>query len=273
MLKYLKEAFWFGPAVPGLGRMPVNALALLGFGILGIAEPAFWLLGAGMEAGYLALLASHPRFQRLIDARQRHQAAGDSQKGREDLVRRLPGAARQRLAALEEKAARVLHVARDGHASDFEVESRRDALDRLAWIHLKLLVARNHLESLHTQTSGTELKRRIADLEREMEASEASAALRQSQGATLALLRQRLDNLERGQRTLKEVDSDLARIEAQVDLALETGALQGGGAAATANIELASEVLEGGLDYGDLGTAVVALDDAYRTPPPRARER
>ena len=271
MLKYLKEAFWFGPSVPGLGRMPVNALALLGFGILGIAEPAFWLLGAGMEAGYLTLLASHPRFQRLIDARQRHQAAGEGLQGREELVRRLPGAARQRLAALEEKATRVLHVARD--AGDFEVESRRDALDRLAWIYLKLLVARNHLESLHTQTSGTELRRRIADLEREMGASEASAALRQSQAATLALLRQRLDNLERGQRTLKEVDSDLARIEAQIDLALETGALQGGGAAATANIELASEVLEGGLDYGDLETAVSTLDDAYRTPPPRARER
>ncbi len=38
MIEYLKQAFWAGPSLPGLGRLPVNALAVLGFGILGFGH-------------------------------------------------------------------------------------------------------------------------------------------------------------------------------------------------------------------------------------------
>jgi hypothetical protein len=102
--------------------------------------------------------------------------------------------------------------------------------------------------------------------------SAASSALRDSQTATLKLLRQRRENLERCDENLKQVDSDLARVEAQVDLAVESAALRGGGAAVTANLELASQTLDGGIDFGESEATVHALDQAYAAPP-RARER
>ena len=71
---------------------------------------------------------------------------------------------------------------------------------------------------------------------------------------------------------MKQIDSDLARIEAQVDLAFESATLQGGGEALAANLELASEVLGDGLYFGDLERAVVSVDQAYAAPP-RERER
>lgn len=264
MLDYLKKAFWVGPNVPGLGRLPVNALATLGFGILGLGHPAFWLLGAGLEAGYLALVATDARFQRWVDRQRRTAAAPETATLRQDLVQRLGKQAGARLLALEQKCERIVEIARESHAGDFEIASAREALGRLSWIHLKLLVARQHLESSRLHASEADLQRKIVDLEREISASaEAPSSLRSSQAATLKLLQQRLQNLENCEVTLKQVDSDLARIEAQVDLALESATARGGGAVIAADLELASQTLEDGLDFGEAEATVVALDEVY----------
>lgn len=272
MLEYLKKAFWLGPDVPGLGRLPVNALGILGFGILGFGHPAFWLLGAGIEAAYLALTATHPRLQRVVDAERRRQSVGQEEDNRVELVRKLDPQVRKRLVLLEEKAARVLQIQRDAQAGDFALTSSREALEHLQWIYLKLLVARHHLESSQHQASQADLKKKIEDLERGLAAEGSSASLRSSQKATLEILRQRLENFEHGGQTLKEIESDLARIEAQVDLALESATVRGGGFVVSANIELASRILDDGLYFGDSETAVMTLDQAYGAPP-KTRDR
>ncbi|HEX4963825.1 MAG TPA: hypothetical protein VF173_23575 [Thermoanaerobaculia bacterium] len=274
MIEYLKKAFWAGPSLPGLGRLPVNFLAVLGFGILGFGHPGFWLMGAGLEAAYLATLVTHPRFQRLVDAEGRSRMTEAAQAGRQELVRSLEPPLRKRLAALEEKRARILDLARESGAGDFELESTRDALDRLLWIYLKLLVARHQLESTQAQANAAELKRKIEDLERDLAAGGGRTALRDSQAATLRLLRQRQENLEHCGENQRQVESDLARIEAQVDLAAESAALHGGGALVTANLEMASQALDEGLDFGESEAAVQALDQAYSAPVRgRGRER
>ena len=273
MLEYLKKAFWAGPSVPGLGRLPVNALAVLGLMILGLGHPAFWLLGAGLETAYLATLASHPRFQRLVDAQRRSQTAAQAEAGRQELIAKLDAQARKRLAVVEEKRERILQLARESGAGAFELESQRDALDRMTWIYLKLLVGRHHLEASQVHASEADLKRKTAELERNLATAGDSTSLRESQAATLKILQQRLSNLGRFEQTLKQVDSDLARIEAQVDLALENAGLLGSGASVTANLELAGQILDDELYFGDSAPAVLALDEAYGAPPPPARER
>lgn len=64
-LDYLKAAFNAKPA--GMFVAP-NWIGLGIFGLLGLLNPGFWLLGAGLEAGYLFTLANHSRFRRAIDA-------------------------------------------------------------------------------------------------------------------------------------------------------------------------------------------------------------
>src|SRR5262245_60475633 len=51
-----------------------NWIALGAFGLLGVMEPGFWVLGAGLELGYLLLLSTNQRFQRIVDARPLSQA-------------------------------------------------------------------------------------------------------------------------------------------------------------------------------------------------------
>jgi hypothetical protein len=264
MLRYIKAAFWARMQLPGLGPLPLNALATLGFAILGFGHPAFWLLGVGLESGYLALVATQPRFQRLVAAQERAREGSHAAVRRQELVAKLLPASRERMARLETTCTRVQEV----EAEDESIvrESNRDALGRLAWIYLKLLLARDRLEAARSQASQAELESRVAALSRDLEAPGTTSELRESQQATLKLLQQRLANLARAAATVKEVDSDLARIEAQVDLALDNARLDRGddrGDLISGDITLASHLLGGGLDFGEAEPAVAELDRVY----------
>lgn len=267
MLEYLKAAFWSGAVVPGLGRLPLNVLALSALGILGFANPGFWLLGAGLEAAVLAALATNPRFQRAVDAHRRAAADDETERHRQDLLRRLDTPARQRYAAVEATCARVMQASEEAQLPEFALETNRDALSRLSWTYLKLLVARFHLEESRVQVSEATLRGQLAGLDATLARRDLSPALRESNEATRRILGQRLETLERCRQTVQEVDADLGRIEAQLGLALESAHLRGGGAAAAANLDLASQILDGGLYYGDSERDVAALDAAFGPPP------
>jgi hypothetical protein len=264
MREYLKRAFWAGPTLPGLGRLPLNALAMAGLAILGFGHPAFWLLGAGLEAGYLALVSSHPRFQRRVDAERRRAEESLAAEERQGLVARLDGEGRQRLARIQLKCEEIVRLARTSHATAFEIENQRDALDRLAWIYLRLLLSRAQLQTARGNVLESDLRRRIDELERELAGGEGSAPLRESRAVTLRLLRQRRDNLGGFEQTAQQLDSDLGRIEAQVDLTLESAGLGESGAGVTANLELAERILESqkaGLLFASSGTIFEESDE------------
>ena len=86
MWRYLKSAFLVSVDVPGLGRVPLNALAATAFGILGFAQPAFWLLGLAFEAAVVPALAFNPRFQKVVEAQSLEVSQGDAERKRQALV-------------------------------------------------------------------------------------------------------------------------------------------------------------------------------------------
>ena len=70
---------------------------------------------------------------------------------------------------------------------------------------------------------------------------------------------------------MEEIDSDLTRIEAQVDLALENASMQGKPPALSTEIELASDLVSG-THFGESQNDVAALDRAFTHSSP-ARQR
>jgi hypothetical protein len=50
-LDYLKAAFYWKVRLGGLGYLPMNILILIGFGILGIGNPGFWLKPSFSKTG------------------------------------------------------------------------------------------------------------------------------------------------------------------------------------------------------------------------------
>ena len=262
MWRYLKAAFFVGMDVPGLGRVPVNALAAAGFLILGFGHPGFWLLGLGVEAAVVSSLAFNRRFQTIVEAEDRQLSSGDSQSKRSSLVNLLPPDYRSRLANLERRCDKILEVYRNAQAEEFVIDTNRDALENLKWVYLKLLIARYHLLTAGTDDTPQSLEKKIRSIEAELQNSGESAALRQSKAATLEILKRRLANIQRREQSLEEVESDLTRVESQVDLILDNAAMQGKPQTISTDIELASDLVSGGI-FGDAESTVADLDRNY----------
>jgi hypothetical protein len=267
--RYLKAAFWFSPPLPGLGRFPLNVAGVLGLLVLGFGQPAFWLAGFGLEVAYLLLLATDRRFQKVVDGAERlpPKKEEESDGARARLVSALPGAGRERLRLLEERCARLQASPHD----PIVAEGNRDALKRLVWTFLKLLVAEIHLQSADREANEGGLRADIDRLTAELRSSELTSTLRASKEATLRILKQRLDNVSRRARALEQIHSDQVRIEQQVQLAVEEEGMRGEQAVISADVDLASELLED--SFGTASVDVAALDRRYgmsrhRTPSP-----
>lgn len=241
MFRYLKEAFWFRPSISGIGRIPWNALAVAGAAVVGLGEPAIWIAALGAETLYLYLLASNGRFQKWVDAVELERLRGASATA--DPAESLTTAQRERVRALEEKVARVEHLYRQSDAEDYLADTNLEALRKLVTIYARLLVARRNIEAMGDPAVMNAVRAQIAQLREELARGVANIALRESKEATLRLCEQRFQNYERREQSLAEIESDLTRIEAQIDLAIEDASLRGRPTAISSNIDLVSHLL------------------------------
>ena len=251
-MRYLRHAFLARPDIPLL-RLPWNAIAVVAAAIAGWWDPSIWAVAGAGEFIYLFTMASNPGFQNWIDTRRLEELRGDSNAARRNLLSRVGGAARQRYRRLEEKRTKLEALAADQAGDDLLYDSNREALQKLTWLFLNLLVAQRNL-LVAPESDARDLHKQIATVERELASSPSNAA-RSSKEATLRLLRERLDNVQDRATSLAEIEADLARIETQFDLSLEEASLRGRPIAISSNIELTSHLL-GNVDesYGTTTT-------------------
>jgi len=269
--RYLKSAFFVRVEVPGLGHLPVNALLASAFGILGFAQPGFWLLGIAVESIVVPGLAFNPRFQKYVESQQLQITKSDDAANRQALIQMLDTGAKDRITLLAAKCDRVRDIYRSQQAEDYIIDTNRDALNNLQWVYTKLLVARHHLLAPPDNETESTLGNKIAALDRELAQPSEPDSLRQSKAATQAILKKRLANFQRREQTLEEIDSDLTRVEAQVDLILENATMSAKPQTISTDIELASDLLGAGV-FGEDESAITALDRKYSAQKPEARE-
>jgi hypothetical protein len=242
-MRYLWHAFFARPDIPLL-RLPWNAIGLAGAAVAGwmLGDPNIWAVAGAGELIYLFTLASNEGFQNSIGNRRLGERHGDTEDARKQLLSRVGGAARQRYKRLEDKRARLETLYRDHMSDDLFFEGNRDALQKLTWLFLNLLVAQRNLV-VAPESDERDLQKQIAQLERELASTSGSASLRDSKEATVRLLRERLDNIQHRATSLAEIEADLARIETQFDFVLEEATLRGRPTAISANVELTSDLL------------------------------
>ena len=115
-------------------------------------EPGFWVLGAGLELGYLLALATNARFQRLVDAVPLVEATADWNKRIQALARppRCRAIARvyDALVAALPLDHRPAAARRERATVPGGLEAQADSLGRLSWMFLRLLVARRTIEQV-----------------------------------------------------------------------------------------------------------------------------
>jgi hypothetical protein len=265
---YLKAAFNARPW--GMFVAP-NWVGLAAFGLLGITNPGFWVLGAGLEIGYLLLLATNTRFQRVIASRPASAERQQWNERIERLVARLDPASRGRYAQLAERCRSIIDLQTHGGAdTPHGIEAQVDSLGRLSWMFLRLLVARRAIQTvLGSGDNRATLNHRLAKLEHEAAQDSVGADLRRSLEGQMDILRQRMSQHEEAQRKTTYIDAELARIEEQVELIREQAALTADPDVLSRRIDEITATLGGtGQWIKDQQQVYGAMEDLLSEPPP-----
>ncbi len=228
---YVKAAFRRKLRLPLLGSMPVNAMILGIFAVLGLASPGFWFLGAAAELTYLFSMASSRRFQKLVDGERLLEVQNEWEEKVDLTVGRLIPPAQERYRKLLTQCRRIL-----GISARLESDSlgglrdvRGQNLNQLLWIFLRLLTSRQVITSNMEDLEESALRREVEQLEERLAGidAEGDEALTRSLEGTLDIRRKRIENLRRAKDSLKVIDAELERIEQQAELMREETAVGG----------------------------------------------
>jgi hypothetical protein len=220
-----KPRYWWAAfnARPLGMPIPPNWFGLAAFGLLGFfLTPGFWLLGAGLELGYLTWLSTNPRFRRLVDT------DGPVEVDPVDarylaLVRALDPEQGKRQAQVEMRAREILARL----AGSPMMAAHADSLQQLVWLHLRLLSARQAVAEV--VATGKREHLGLAAQEKQIAArlqDEAlDAPLRRSLEQQQAVIDQRQAAHADASRRFEHVESELQRIDQQIALIREQALL------------------------------------------------
>jgi hypothetical protein len=222
--KYLKTAFlnhW-------------NLLAFLGgcaFALISPAPDVLLPVVAAGEIAYLGLLGTHPKFQRYVDAQEakktRAASSESAQQTLERITSSLPKELYNRFVALKTRCLELQQIAGELKQTGQEgahqpLESYHVAgLDRLLWIHLRLLYTHYALYRFLKQTSEEQIQADIKRLESDLSRLPASSGeqqqrVRKALEDNLQTSRDRLANLQRARDNFDLVNLEIDRLENKI---------------------------------------------------------
>lgn len=267
-LTYLGAAFNARP----LGMpLPPNWVGLAAAGLLGLVNPGFWLIGAGLELGYLLALTSSTRFRATADAAHLQAASGTWESKRAALIERLPADERKRQEALEERCRAVLTHGQDGDEATLD-GAQAESLAQLAWVHLRLLLSRNRLDRVVSEAEPpAEVAKRIRDLQKRIADPSTSEGLKNSLASQLEILNSRQASHTSVRDQLALIDAELERLRQQVELVREQTALSADASGASRTIDALGATLgETTRWLSDQRQVLGEVEDLTTAPPPAA---
>ncbi len=236
---YIKAAFNVRWPIPGLGGLPINWLFLFGVALAGwLIHPALWLMGGGLDFGFVMMLAHNPRFQKIIDATAGAKDDFNFSARAAQMLQGVPGLARKRYADLEIRCGQIRQMSESlapGAMSEVQV----GGLKRLLWIFLKLLVSRETILTQARTTNREDLQDEIKRAEEQLTtlADPSKERLRKSVESNLEIIKKRLVNLDESKNALEFIEAELKRIENQVELIAQEAAMAKDGAHLSGKID------------------------------------
>ena len=270
-LKYLTRAF---NARPFGMVIPPNWVGLAAVGLLGLVNPGFWVLGAGLELGYLLVVSTNERFRRTVTAEDRLGSLGEWDQRITTALAQLNDRDKSRYLAMAERCRSIITLQSSGGEVAHGLEMQQEGLGRLAWMYLRLLVARHTIEKVIGEPGGdtSNLTRSLASLERRVKEESLSDEVRRSLEGQLDILRQRIERRGDADRQMTFIDAELGRIEQQVELIREQAALSTDPELLSQRIDEIAATLGGTSEWiKDQRQVLGAMEDLLQEPPPAVR--
>lgn len=266
---YLKAAFNARPF--GMFVAP-NWVGLAAFGLLGLANPGFWLIGGGVELAYLFGLATNRRFQRAVSARRDSGTELEWKERQDALLGRLSDTDQARFVAFAARCRTILDLFQQHDPTGASVEAQAENLGRLSWVYLRLLLARRAMSRvLKEPTLGEtqELESRLAQLREQLGNPVLTDELRRSLSSQAEILEQRVTQRREGRAKLDFLEAEIMRIQEQVELLREQAALSTDADGLSARLDEITGSLGGASQWiSDQQKLYGSLDDLLQEPPP-----
>jgi hypothetical protein len=266
---YIKAAFNARPF--GMFIAP-NWIGLAAIGLLGLTNPGFWLVGAGVELAYLLGLATNPRFQRAISARVSAGTAQEWKARLDGMVGRLSDTDQARYVAFQARCRAILEQFSQQDPSGSAVDVQSENLSKLVWVYLRLLIARRAMSRvLKEPTLGEtqELETRLAELKHRLGDTALPEDLRRSLTSQAEILEQRVTQRREGREKLDFLEAEILRIQEQVELLREQAALSTDADGLSSRLDQITGSLGGASQWiNDQQKLYGSLDDLLDEPPP-----
>ncbi len=268
---YVREAFNARPA--GM-FIPPNWIGLGLFAFLGLLNPGFWVIGIGLELGYLGVLAHNQRFQRLVSARQQWESRRQWQSRVDEFVNQLSPDGQRRYRALEVRCRSILEQQARGAAVSAGLDAQGEGLGRLLWVYLRLLLMRQAIERIvQESSSGNEdtgrLKERVDALKARLAQETVSEDLRKSLSGQIEILQQRIEKRGEAKEKLAFLEAELMRIQEQVELVREQAVLSTDPETVSQRIDQITTTLGGTSQWiSEQQKIYGAVEDLLAEPPP-----
>jgi hypothetical protein len=201
--------------------VPINWFGVAAFGVLGaLVNPGLWLVGLGLEGLYLWSLSRNERFRNAIDAQA---GMTDSTSRYESMLASLDSAAQSHQYEIEREAAEIVGLLQRSAGHESQIGDVR----QMAWLHLKLLAARNAFAEV---VAAADRERRALDEQEKrcrdrLADSDTDDELRRSLEQQLQVLKARQDAHRDARRRRELVDAELTRLRQQVSLVREQALL------------------------------------------------
>jgi hypothetical protein len=244
---FLKAALWKPVRSRVLGAMPLTQMLLVTFGLAGLVNPGFWLLGLAAIVALVGGRSASERFQKLVAAERLAVARAKGQKGQVDRLQlaydRLDLASQARYRALVEQCHQILGLAAPSGDASLLQDLRAGNLNQLLTLFLRLLSSRGLIRDTLAQVDRPQLEQGLATLRQRLAAAEADGPLARSLQATVAIQEKRLTNLDTAAKNFAVIDAELERIEQQARLIREESAISGGPEALSARLDAVSTTL------------------------------
>lgn len=269
MFGYIAAAFNARPF--GMFIAP-NWVGLAAFGVAGLVNPGFWLLGAGAELFYLFTLATNRRFQRAVSGDPAPISDGDWKKKQDALIARLSDTDQARYVAFVARCRAILDQFEQQDSTGAEVQAAN--LSKLTWVYLRLLLARRTLSRvLKEPTLGetNELEARLERLRTQLQSADVGEDLRRSLASQADILEQRVSQRREGREKLEFLEAEILRINEQVELLREQAAISTDADGLSARLDAVAGTIGGATQWmADQQKLLGSMDDLMQEPPPLA---
>lgn len=265
--QYLRAAF---NARPSWMLVAPNWIYLAAVGLLGMINPGIWVLGVGVELLYLFLLSTHKRFQNLVNGQKLLAERNDwTERLRKTLLGFSPDDQR-RYQLLERRCQSILERANESSASP-ELLAQGEGLGRLLWIYLRLLSTKQQLARLLREGDSIDepIDSRVKLLEKQVNVEGVGDDLRRSLAGQIDILQQRLQSRREAREKLAFVESELTRIQDQIELIREQAVLTEDAHSVSARIDsIGAGLSQTNQWIRDQQRVLGRMDDLLDAPPP-----